>query len=401
MPHRDDLARREFRRILLIKPSSLGDIVHALPLLHGLRSRYPGAQIDWLVATPFAPLIAGHPDLSSVRIFDRKTYGRMLRSGAALIDFARFVDSLRRQRYDLAIDLQGLARSAALAVLCGAPIRMGFRAAREGAPLTYTHHVASASGSAHAVDRNWRFSHALGFGDQPIRFDLRLAAEERTRAARLLDDAVTAKPDRSTSTVQAAKEARRVVGVVPAARWETKVWSEANFAALIDVIHDRTPARCVLLGGREDAAICQRIAAACRCTPGNLAGTTGVREFAAVIAELSAVVCLDSAAAHLAVAFDRPLVCIVGPTNPARTGPYGRLDSVARVPVDCSPCYLRKLSQCRHEHRCMRELTVGVVAEKVIAALNHSVATPSGMPTLVRAGGAVPAGPLPTPLDRN
>lgn len=385
MHTRDELARREFRRILLIKPSSLGDIVHTLPLLHGLRARYPSAQIDWLVATQFAPLIAGHPDLSSVRMFDRKAYGRILQSGSALMDFARFVDSIRRQRYDLAIDLQGLARSAALAMLCGAPVRVGFRAAREGAPLTYTHHINATGRNVHAVDRNWRFAHALGFGGHPITFDLHVSVEERARAARSLHAAAT-RPARSAPGASAAVAPPPLVGVVPAARWNTKVWPESSFAALIDSIHDRTPARCVLLGGREDTATCERIAAACRQMPGNLAGMTGVREFAAVISELSAVVCLDSAAAHFAAAFDRPLVCIVGPTNPARTGPYNRPDSVARVPLGCSPCYLRKLSQCRHEHRCMRELTVGVVAEKLIAAMDGASNTTAATLGLVRAG---------------
>jgi ADP-heptose:LPS heptosyltransferase len=87
-----DLSRRAFERILLIKPSSLGDVVHALPVLHGLRRRYPNARIDWLISTSLAPLIEGHPDLSELVPFDRRRYGRMAYRPTAAADFVRFIE---------------------------------------------------------------------------------------------------------------------------------------------------------------------------------------------------------------------------------------------------------------------------------------------------------------------
>ena len=74
---------------------------------------------------------------------------------------------------------------------------------------------------------------------------------------------------------------------------------------------------------------------------------------------------------HIAVALDRPLVCLIGPTNPKRTGPYRRMEDVVRNPVECSPCYLRKVSQCPHQHRCMQELSVSTVFESVRARLSE------------------------------
>ena len=91
----------------------------------------------------------------------------------------------------------------------------------------------------------------------------------------------------------------------------------------------------------------------------------------AVLAKADAVLCHDSGAMHVAVALDRPVVCLVGPTNPARTGPYHRPDGVVRLDLDCAPCYLRNLSQCRFDHRCMKELAMTPIVEAVRHSLGH------------------------------
>ncbi|MHC4696972.1 MAG: glycosyltransferase family 9 protein, partial [Planctomycetota bacterium] len=148
---------------------------------------------------------------------------------------------------------------------------------------------------------------------------------------------------------------------------ETKVWPPERFAETIDALHSRSDVRCVLLGGPDDVSLCERIARACRSEPISLAGRTDVRQLAAVVGLADVVLCHDSAAMHLAVALRRPLVCLIGPTNPRRTGPYGRPGDVVSLELDCAPCYLRRLSQCPHNHRCMRELG----SDKVVSALER------------------------------
>jgi ADP-heptose:LPS heptosyltransferase len=148
-----DLRSREFQRILLIKPSSLGDVVHALPVLRGLRRRYPQARIDWLISSSLSPLLEGHPDLNELVLFDRHRFGLMAYSPKAALDFVRFIGRLRASRYDLVIDLQGLFRSGFLARASGASVRIGFARAREGASLFYNHRLSSGILDAHAVDR--------------------------------------------------------------------------------------------------------------------------------------------------------------------------------------------------------------------------------------------------------
>jgi lipopolysaccharide heptosyltransferase I len=366
-----DLRSREFQRILLIKPSSLGDVVHALPVLHGLRRRYPNARIDWLISSSLAPLLEGHPDLNELVLFDRRRYGRMAYSPMVVADFVRFIHRLRMRRYDLAIDLQGLFRTGFLARAGGAPIRIGFANAREGAPLFYNHRVrrtareqfgerswASEILDIHAVDRNYSVARLLGFEDVPIEFHIPLSDDDRASARWLLRQ-------------EGWEYRERLVAVVPGARWETKVWLPQRFAATIDELQSGHDVRCVLLGGPDETARCEQIAAACRNAPINLAGQTSLRTMAAVLAKADAVLCHDSGAMHVAVALDRRVVCLVGPTNPARTGPYRRPNDVVRLDLDCAPCYLRKLSQCRFDHRCMKELAVTPVVEAVRRSLQR------------------------------
>lgn len=353
------LSQRSFEHILLIKPSSLGDVVHTLPVLHGLRRRYPNARIDWLISTSLAPLIEGHPDLNELVLFDRRRYGRMVYSPTAAADFVRFLGRLRAARYDLVIDLQGLFRTGFFTRASGSPVRIGFSDAREGGSWFYNHHLPSLGIDAHAVDRNYSVARLLGFEDVPIEFNIPLTNGDRASAEELLREVACNNP-------------KRLLAVVPGARWETKVWLPERFSATIDELQTDPGVRCVLLGGPDEAARCAQIATACRDTPLNLAGRTPLRIMAAVLAQADAVLCHDSGAMHVAVALNRPVVCLVGPTNPTRTGPYRRPGDVVRLDLDCAPCYLRKLSQCPYDHRCMKELETAVVVEAVRRSLRLS-----------------------------
>ena len=356
--HYPALAERSFERILLIKPSSLGDVVHALPVLHGLRVRYPQATIDWLIAKPFAPLIEGHDELDSLVLFDRRRFRRLGRSLRVTGEFAKFVHQLRARRYELVIDLQGLFRTGFLARATGAAVRIGFREAREAAWVFYTHCLPPDDRDTHAVDRNYRTAGLLGFEAVPMEFNLAVSDSTRKDAIELLHG-------------QGLRSDERLIAVVPGARGETKMWPPDRFAETIDELHGLHDARCALIGGPDEVDLCARIAQACGSQPVNLAGRTTVRQLAAVVGLADVVLCQDSAPMHLAVALERPLVCLTGPTNPRRTGPYGRLDDVIRLDLECSPCYFRRLSQCRHNHRCMRELPVATVVAAIARSLER------------------------------
>jgi lipopolysaccharide heptosyltransferase I len=352
-----DLACRAFQRICIIKPSSPGDIIHALPVLRGLRRRYPDAHLAWLVATSFANLIEADPALDEIIPFDRRRFGRIGRSLAVMRDFLRFIRELRQRRFDLIIDLQGLLRSGFLAAASGAKHRIGPREAREFAWMFYNQRIPRGDPNAHAAARNYAVAEMLGFPDGPLDFSIALTHEDRQHAVLLL--------------AQAGLPAEGpYVVLVPATRWETKCWPVERYGRLAGMIRQKHGLASILVGGASDIDAGQNAADASDGAAHNLCGKTTLRQLAALIDRAALVVTADSTPMHVAAAHGRPLVALFGPTNPNRTGPYGRLDDVLRLELDCSPCYLRKISQCPHQHRCMNDMTL----EKVARAIDERLA---------------------------
>jgi len=348
----EDLKSRRFERILLVKPSSLGDIVHALPVLHGLRTRYPEAHISWLVFATFAPLIEHHPELNEVIPLDRRRFrGRGCRTSKALT-LAGFVRELRSRRFDLVVDLQGLFRSGIMSLATGCPTRIGFAHAREMAWMFYTHHIRADDVDTHAAERNYLLAHLLGFADVPLVFDLAVTDQERRAASDVLREAGLADDD-------------PFIAVFPGARWETKRWPVARIAAVMDRLWGENGLRSVLLGAPDERAVCDEVDRQSRSKPVNLAGKTGVRDLVAVIERASVVLAHDSAPMHVAAALNRPLVAILGPTNPRRTGPYGMSESVVQANLPCAPCYLKRLAQCPYHHACMRSIEPERIVDRI------------------------------------
>ncbi len=354
------LIDREFRRILIIKPSSFGDVIHALPVLNGLRSRYPQARISWLVANSCAGLLEAHPGLDEIIRFDRKRYGLLGRNPWASLEFAQFLQALRAHRFDLVVDLQGLFRSGFLAAASGARHRIGFANAREFGWMFYNHRVPVSDPEMHAVERNYLFGRYLGFADVPIRFDLPVRPDARANVRGLL-----------ARCGVAAHEGYIVVG--PGTRWETKQWPAEHFAAAISRISAEHGLPVVLTGMSDERAVAQTVASRASGRVVNLAGETSLQDVIALIDGARAVLMHDSGPMHLATALNKPLVAIYGPTSPARTGPYGRGETIARLDLPCSPCYLKKVADCPHQHRCMRDLSPETVAEQVTRTLNAAV----------------------------
>ena len=347
------------RRILIIKPSSLGDVIHALPVLAALRAARPHAHIAWLLSNSFVPLLEHHPLLDQVIPFDRARYGRIWRSPSALGAFWQFVARLRREHFDLVVDLQGLVRSGLLGVLGGVPHRLGFADAREGAWLFYSRRVRVPAQCSHAVDRNLHLVRSLGIGSGPARFPLAITPAERNAARRLLARAGGATP---------------FTAVIPGTRWESKRWPAERVAALIDRLCEAGLGPCVLLGSPADRARADAVCAACSAPVVDLVGRTSLRELTALIEAAARVVCQDSGPMHIAAALGKPTVAVFGPTNPRRTGPYSSAAVVVRQELPCMPCYRRTCPLGHHD--CMKRLDVARVFEQV-ATLARPPAAPS------------------------
>ena len=369
------LSTREFERILLIKPSALGDVIHTIPLLVKLRARYPKARIDWLLTPSNAELLRCHPALSNVVLFERHEYARFGRSWDATIGLFELLRDIRRARYDLVIDMHGQFRSAMFVLASGAAVRIGFRGpvrrqrsdfegripdrgwagSREGSWLAYTHRIPIPTLAVHAADRYLWVGPMLRFDDAPLDFSIYLPPTAASEVERLLsDNDLLGKP---------------LALLMPGTVWETKHWRLEGFTDVARYLLGKGFA-VGLAGSKAEQPRCQAIAQAC---PGarDLAGRTTPAHLAGLIQRATICITNDSGPMHLAAALNRPAVSIFGPTNPVCIGPYGRPESVVRLDLPCSPCNFRRLSQCPHDHACMEGVSAAMVierAEKILAA---------------------------------
>ncbi len=308
------------RRILIIKPSALGDIVHGLPVLHGLRTVHPDAHIAWMVRPSYADAIRGHPELDEVFEFDRRHFGRVFRRWAPTRDFARWLVRLATSRFDLVVDLQGLFRSGFFALASLAVRRVGFAGARELGWLFYNERIRACNGVVHAVDRNYLFAGPLGFAHVPPTFALPIDASARRSARGLLTDA-------------GVQPGSPYAVLVPGSTWASKRWPADRFARVAERLHDGGLG-CVLIGSPGERAVAAAVREATAAPLADLVGQTGLKEAMALLEGAAAVVTNDSGPMHLAAALGRPMVAIFGPTDPARTGPYRRPDAVVRAVDD-------------------------------------------------------------------
>lgn len=326
-------------RVLIIKPSAIGDVVHTLPVLNLVRKRWPAAHVAWLVTPACAGLLDGHRQLDEVIRFERGRFAVGWRSPAAAAALFRFARQLRDRKFDLVIDLQGLFRSGWLARRTRAPVRVGFANAREFAPIFYTHRVPVGDVEQHAVDRYLTLAEALGCGREPVEF--KFATDDADRAA--------------VSELLGGGDAPYAV-LMPGTNWATKRWPVEHFAATVRPLRERFGLRTVIAGGPGDRALAARIPDSL-----DLTGRTTLRQLVALLERAAVVIANDSGPMHIAAALGRPLVTPYGPTSPVRTGPYRRMDAVIRLDIPCSPCFSRR---CSHQS-CLRWLTPDAVLREV------------------------------------
>jgi lipopolysaccharide heptosyltransferase I len=345
-------------RVLMIRPSALGDVCRTVPVLASLRAAWPDATIDWVVQSEFVPAVEAHPALSSVIEFPRQQLRGWMRSPSRAKLLWTWVRALRRPRYDVAIDCQGLARSAGIAIATHARVRVGERRAREGAWLGYNHRV-PISEPRHAVDR---MLDLVAYLDVPVVHDMRL----------------TARPDDLLRWARRAEElglvGRRWAVLAPSSRWVSKRWPPERWAELVPALRDRGYERIVLVGSpseREETAAV-RAAAGGPSDVIDLAGQIDIGELMSVIAGTDLVVANDSAPLHMAVGFDRPCVGIFGPTDPALVGPYGRLDTVVRAADADEGTHYRDRGL---GDRVMRAIPVASVIERIDEVCTDAIAT--------------------------
>ncbi len=313
-------------KILILKPSSLGDVIQALPVLRLLKLHFRNAEIFWWIDSALAPLLEDDPDLTGIVRFERKRW-KSLRYWP---EMARSIRWMREQKFDLVIDLQSLARSGAFAWLANGKFLVGLDDAREGAHGYYDIAVPRKSFHTHAVD--WYLSVLPQIG-VPIHNNFQWIPERQETATKV--ESIF----KSKLNPQSAICNSQLIVLQPGARWNNKRWPVENFSALVKLLAQKFPdARFAILGSADDKSLGEKISAAEPNRILNLCGETSLPEMIEWIRLCDLMITNDTGPMHVAAALGKPLVALFGPTEPRRTGPYGQLQNVLQIQLPCEPC---------------------------------------------------------------
>jgi len=311
-------------RVLVVKLSSIGDLIHTLPAVHCLKSGL-NATIDWVVQDSYAELVRCFTDVSQVIPFYRKSFFRR---------YSEFIAHLRLHRYDLVLDFQGILKSAIVTRLAHGQRTIGPSFPREGSRFLYPELAGLPNRTRHAVDEHYDFIRHLALPELdpqfPMAFPLQLLSEPQPRVA-----------------------------IVPVSRWPSKNWPLPFFAEVGRAIQEHANASIILIGGPGDIGPCTDLAAEFKGRAINMAGKLTLTQLGGFLKEMNLVISNDSGPAHIAAALGTPTLTIFGPSDPVRTSPYGNGNQVLKGRLRCQPCLSRV---CRFkDNSCVRTVTPQIV----------------------------------------
>lgn len=310
------------KRILLIRPSALGDVCRSVPVLACLQKKWPEAKIDWLVQKGFEDAISAHPNVNEVILFHRDQMRRWYtpKGFFAVLAFLRF---LRSKEYDVVVDAQGLGRSGLFTWATKAKRRIGARQAREFAWLGYNERVDIQS--IHTVDCMLELAQEAG-ADGPAEMQLFVRPEDIAwwdgyKVDQLLHE--------------------KYIVLAPTSRWKSKQWPIERFAHIANIAQEKGVG-VIIVGAPSEADQVAELTAQEGVV--NVLPELTIGRLMAVISKAFLVVANDSAALHMAVGLHRPIIALYGPTNPAIVGPYLQESSVIAADVSYSDVHYRSPS---------------------------------------------------------
>lgn len=327
-------------KVLIIKLSSIGDVIHTLPALSALRRGLgKKARIDWLVEEAASSLLKGHPDIDDVITVRRWSED----AGGNL----RAAKRLASENYDIVMDFQGLLKSGAWVFLTKGKKRIGFSNARELSHV-FLNEKLPADVNRHAVERYLELAVKAGGRLDGVDFALPVNTDAKERIELALEE-------------KGIKRGAGFFAVVPRARWETKLWNDEGFAGVAKKVISKKGLYAVFVGAPKDKSALEKMCGEAGGKAVSLAGRTDLLELAELLRLARFVVTVDSGPMHLAAAVGTKVVALFGPTAPWRTGPYGKGHVIVRKGLDCSPCFRKKCPDVK----CMKGITVEDVVKAV------------------------------------
>lgn len=348
----------DIKKILIIKLSSIGDVVHSLPFLEAMKQCCPDSAIDWLVEEEASQVILGHRAINRVIISGRKRWQRDILNPLKFIktssDAITFCKEVKLSSYDIVVDLQGLFRSGILAAVSKGKRKIGMSGSREGASIFLKEPPVPVSYEQHAIDRYLKVASYLGCNIDNIKGEIPVSEQDKILADSMLGSQI---------------ENKNIIAVNPMAKWKTKLWEEDKFSELASMLQENLSCRIIFTGSKHDVPVIDGIINKIDSKDGiiNLAGKTSLKELAYLYSRCSVLICTDTGPMHIAAAMGCRVVALFGPTSPLRTGPYGRGHKVIRSDMDCSPCLKKECDNTA----CMKNITVAAVFDAVKSSLSR------------------------------
>ncbi|MDQ2800231.1 MAG: glycosyltransferase family 9 protein [Armatimonadota bacterium] len=303
----------EIDRLLIVKTSSIGDVIHALPVVQAIKAARPGLTLGWVVRRRCADVLRGNPDIDHLYVTENKP---------SLGELMRLRRELHTVQYQMALDMQGLLLSGVVTRLSGAPVRIGWDRNREGNALFLTHPIVSGKAAdvvRHEVDLLYGFAEVLGVQIEHSEFAPQPYLSEEGR-----EWAETRLVGLSRPGIALNVGASRAYKRWPAERW----------AVVADALASQGHGL-VFVGDKNDAEIVQAVKRQMKNAGRalDLSGQTNLRQLAAVLEACDLLASADTGPMHLAVAVGTPVVAVFGATDPHRHGPYGARNVVLHKPV--------------------------------------------------------------------
>jgi heptosyltransferase-1 len=357
------------RKILIVRLSSLGDVIQTLPLPTAIRRNHPEAKIGWAIDTELASAIEGHPHIDYIHRCDRNRWGKALLNPTDWFDVTReikgFIGEIRAQQYEVAVDAQGRLKSAVVPYAARIPRRIGFAHGREWSGLFYTERYVTRgeyfSPKRHHVSHMLELLKAIGCQTEPIFLELPPSdcAEVKKASAMLRD----------------FRQASKVVALAPFTQWPSKRWPLEHWRHLARRILAETRANVAVIGTSKERTLGEELIASLgEMSSGrviNLAGLTSIRDLYTLFPMISVTIAADTAPLHVATAAGcANSIGLFGSTSPVRLAPLGRgsaLLLLAKADLPCRPC---RQTVCRFgTTECMRRISPDEVYAELVKRL--------------------------------
>ena len=337
------------KNILVVKLSAIGDVIHALPVSYAIKETYPEAHLTWVVEPPAYDLLTMNPYIDEIIVFEKKKFKSV---SGFLANYGPLKRKIQQRKYDAVLDLQGLFKSAAIARLGQAPVKLGMCNMRELSDKI-SKPVIGPHANGHIVERYLDVARAIGCRVDRTVFPLEVPAREQDLARQLFRQA-------------GADMSNPYVVFAIGANWPNKRWPEEYFAELSDWLYEKQLIPVIVGGGVVDE---QRAAAICARTeipPINLVGRTNFKQLTGILQRAQLVVGGDTGPVHLSAGVGTPTIMLMGPTDANRNGPYGQPGNAIETDHSCRYCWQRA---CPKKRDCLASISVQQVKEKAARLL--------------------------------